>query len=113
MKGLLVLLFIAAIFVKCSSKDFEGSSKFESALNMKLREMLSANKSGEIGIILKVKDSLKTSQKKMLEETGITLGSVTGNIFTATGTPKEIIKLDDLDFVTQVQLAKRNYLKGF
>ena len=74
--------------------------------------MLDADNSGKIGIIFKVKDSLNTSEMKMLKKTGLSLGSVNGDIITATGSPEEIIKLDVLDFVLQVQLAKRNYMKS-
>jgi len=108
---LLLIVLIASVIAGCSSKDFVGSPKFESALNIKLKKMIKENDDSPIGIIMLTKEKLNSSERTELKNTGVKIGSETGNIITATGTPEAVIKAGELEIVTQIQLAKTNYLK--
>ncbi len=108
---ILLFFLIASVLAGCSSKDFVGSPKFETALNIKLKKMIKDNDESPLGVIMMSDKKLKSSKRKELENTGIKIGSETGNIITATGTPDAIIKAGELEFIKQIQLAKTNYLK--
>ena len=108
---LFLIVLVLSIITGCSSDDFVGSPKFESALNLKLKKMINENNENSIGIILLSEKEPGTAELSKLEDTGLKIGSVTGNIITATGTPKSIIKAGKFSFVKQIQLAKNNYLK--
>ncbi|GEM_PF-5865698 len=108
---ILLFFLIASVLAGCSSKDFVGSPKFESALNIKLKKMIKENDESPIGVIMMTNEKLKSSERTELESAGIKIGSETGNIISATGTPNAIIKAGELEFIKQIQLAKINYLK--
>jgi hypothetical protein len=108
---LFLLFILVSIITGCSSKDFVGSPKFESALNIKLKKMIEQNDQTQIGVILLATGKLEKANQSKLKETGISIGSEVGNIITATGTPDAIIKAGELEFIKQIQLAKKNYLK--
>ncbi len=104
----LVIPFI--LFSCVTTNNFAGSSKFEAALNMKIKEAQKKGDTSEIGVIIKLKSKPSNEQIDSLKNAGINVNTIVGNIITAEGKPEEIIDIAKFEFVEFVQLAKNNNL---
>lgn len=104
----LFYLLCTLLVVACASSQ-SGSTE-EAKLNKKLdaplrQKLASAGADETIRVFGKCSRLITDDMRKSIEATGITVGSVIGDIFTASCPAKQIRQLAALDFVTQLQLS--------
>jgi hypothetical protein len=120
MNRLFVCTSLILLFLVCSSEIWAGPAsgfslqmeetvkgKLDPSIlmefeNLKKEEQLSK----PLKIIVKTKGKMNDFQKKQIEEVGLIIGSILGDIFTATGPLPAVLKTASFDFVIQIQLSK-------
>ncbi len=103
-----LLLFIF-MCTGCSSDATKGSraeTKLDAPLRMKLKEAGQSGAGASVQCLLKLKGALDESKKKVLNQTGITILSVLGEIITIEGDPEAIREVATLDFVHSMSLSQ-------
>jgi hypothetical protein len=101
---LLCMLLVAACASSQSGSTEEArrDRKLDAPLRQKLA---SAGADETIRVFGKCSRPITDDMRQSLEAAGVTVGSVIGDIFTASCSPKQIHQLAALDFVTQLQLS--------
>lgn len=103
-----VLFFIAVLlFAGCSGGDSQPE-KLTPELKSKIEKISDSAEPELIPIIGKLSGEITDEQRTSLNGTGANVESVVKNIFTASATADQIKKIAGLDFVIQIQLAKKN-----
>lgn len=60
----------------------------------------------QFNVIVRTTTPIDASQKALLEQKGIDIGSIHGDIFTAIVSAKSLIEISKLDFVVYIEMAK-------
>jgi hypothetical protein len=112
--GILLSLFflagIAMIGMSCSSSEYIPG-KMDTALQQKIRETEKENEDEIIKFAGKTSKEINDEMKTKLESTGIKTESIIKDIFTASGNAESIKKVTLLDFVINLEIAKKLELK--
>lgn len=95
----------------CAASAEYSPEKMDSPLNQKIRSMDDENSDMSIQFTGKAKDVVNEQMKKELQDAGINIETVAGDIFTANGTAGSIKKASLLDFIVYLELAKKLDLK--
>ena len=111
------LNFISSVVFAAGDCTSNGLLCIDAAIKPKLApsiliEIESLNKEGTgqklLKVIVRTKDEINSSQRKKIESVGLTIASVFGNIFTATGSYKSVINTARFDFVIYIEPAKKS-----
>ena len=101
-----ILLMSFSILIACSSSSQKSiPQKFDAQLSQKIKEVEKSSSGEAIKIFAKCRENITAEMRGSIEETGVQIESVMGDIFTAAGTPAALRDLARLDFITQIQLA--------
>ncbi|GAB4369811.1 MAG: hypothetical protein Kow0042_11700 [Calditrichia bacterium] len=99
------ILIFSVLFINCASTHRVENQKFDAPLKQKLAE-IEKQESGEVvQVFVKCSRSIDEDMRSALEKTGVTVESVLGDVFTGSGSAKQIRRLSKLDFVTQINLS--------
>jgi hypothetical protein len=90
-------------------KDSTAETKFDTPLRMKLREVEEAKIDEPLKCLVKLNGSLDEVKKKMLNENGINVLSVSKEIITIEGQSHAIRQLATYDFVHSISLSQTRY----
>ncbi len=102
----LLIFFSALLFASCCSQDnMIYEKKMDTPLKQKISEVTKEGSDEKIQIIGKCSQAITDEMKVSLEETGMTIESIVGDIFTAMGTKDQIIKISRIDYVSQLNLS--------
>jgi hypothetical protein len=85
--------------------------KLDTALRQKISKMDGSSSNNVIQIIGKTSTEINEEMKSKLEQAGISIESIIGNIFTASANPKSIKKATLLNFVVFIELTKTMDIK--
>lgn len=122
MKNNMSILFLWSIFsviliagfsilnLRCSSAEYIPE-KLESSLHLQIRNNESDHSNTVIQFMGKASSNINEEMKSKLEVTGISVESVIGDIFTASGNAEGIKKTTLIDFVVFLELAKKMNMK--
>ena len=102
-----VLIFLTV----CSSSAKYNSTKMDTSLNQKILSLEKEDPNTIIQFTGKTNVVINNQTKKELQDTGINIETVIGDIFTANGTVSSIKKTSLLDFVVYLELAKKLDIK--
>lgn len=80
-------------------------SKLDTPLKQKLAEVEASDAAAQLRFLGKCAQPIDDAMREALSGAGITVNSVTGDIFTASGTAAQIKAAAKLDFVSQLQLS--------
>ncbi|MCB0307371.1 MAG: hypothetical protein KDI38_26650, partial [Calditrichaeota bacterium] len=80
-------------------------TKFDAPLKQKLAEVEASDAAAQLRFLGKCAQPIDDTMREALSKAGVTVNSVTGDIFTASGTAAQIKSAAQLDFVTQLQLS--------
>ena len=80
-------------------------TKFDAPLKQKLAEVEANDAATRLRFLGKCAQPIDDAMREALGQTGVTVNSVTGAIFTASGTAAQIKAAAKLDFVSQLQLS--------
>lgn len=80
-------------------------TKLDAPLTQKLADVEAGDAATPVRFLGKCTQPIDDAMRAALSQAGITLNSVTGDIFTASGTAAQIKAAAKLDFVTQLQLS--------
>ena len=103
--GVLILL------TACASSAKYNSSKMDTSLNQKILSLEKEDPNIIVQFTGKTNVVINDQIKKELQETGINIESVVGDIFTANGTVSSIKKTSLLDYVVYLELVKNLDIK--
>ena len=120
MNGLFVYTSLILLLLGFSSEMWAGeassfSVQTEEAVKRKLdpsilMQLKSLEKEEQLSkplkIIVRTKGKINDFQEKQIEEAGLTISSILGDIFTATGPLPAVLKTAGFDFVIQIELSK-------
>ncbi len=84
--------------------DLSMRRKFDPQILIKI-EQPSGNK--QFNVIVRTTTPIDASHKALLEQKGIEIGSIHGDIFTAIVSAKSLIEISKLDFVVYIEMAKK------
>ncbi len=105
----ILLAGISILLSGCSSSNELIEKKFDTALKQKIQDI---NKSSEeISVIGKCNKEITTEMKKVLGNSGAMIGTITGDLFTASGNTEKIKKLAEIDFVISLELSQNRDIK--
>ena len=62
--------------------------------------------SKRISVLIRTNVKISVAQRKQMEETGLVIDSITGDIVAAAGTSEAILRAANLDFVISLEAAK-------
>lgn len=110
LSAVLVLGGASIFLTACAASAEYSPEKMDSPLNQKIRS-LDENSETSIQFTGKTNDSINDQMKEELQDTGINIETVAGNIFTANGTISSIKKASLLDFVVYLELVKKLEIK--
>lgn len=80
-------------------------TKMDAPLKQKLADVEGSDTAASILFLGKCARPLDDAMREALSQAGVTVNTVTGDIFTASGTAAQIKTAAALDFVTQLQLS--------
>ena len=103
--GVLILL------TACASSAKYNSSKMDTSLNQKILSLEKEDPNIIVQFTGKTNVVINDQIKKELQEMGINIESVVGDIFTANGTVSSIKKTSLLDYVVYLELVKNLDIK--
>ncbi len=115
-----LIIFLSAILVlggasifltACAASAEYAPEKMDSPLNQKIRSLDNENSETSIQFTGKTNGVINEQMKKELQDTGIIIETVAGDIFTASGTTSSIKKVSLLDFVVYLELVKKLDIK--
>jgi hypothetical protein len=120
MKGLLVnpfLIFLVLVFsneiwadpVDDFSLPIDESvkRKLDPSILMELKSLRKEEQlSKPLKILARTKSEIIDSQAKQIKEAGLIIGSILGDIFTATGPLMAVLKIASFDFVIYIELSR-------
>ena len=75
--------------------------------SLKEKEQLS----NPLKVIVRTKGKMNGFQERQIEEAGLTISSILGDIFTATGPLPAVLKTASFDFVIQIEVSKESMQK--
>ncbi len=96
--------------LRCSSAEYIPE-KLESSLYQEIRNYENSSPSTTIQFMGKASNNINEDMKSQLGKTGISVESIVGDIFTASGNAESIKKITLLDFVVFLELAKKMDMK--
>lgn len=99
------LIVSVMLLFSCSSSQKLSSDKFDAPLRQKLVQVEESNSEELVQVIGKCVEPINQEMRESLAAAGITVNSVIGDIFTASGSAKQIRKAAKLKFVSQLQLS--------
>lgn len=107
-----ILLGGASLFFgACAASAEYAPEKMDSPLNQKIRTLDNENSEMPVQFTGKTLDVINEQMKDELQDTGIIIETIAGNIFTANGTTSSIKKVSLLDYVVYLELAKKLDIK--
>jgi hypothetical protein len=74
---------------------------------MELEGLKEQKVSKPLKIIVRTKGNMNDVQRKQIEEVGLTIGSILGDVFTATGPLTAVLKAARFDFVSYIELSRK------
>ncbi|MDZ7766502.1 MAG: hypothetical protein U5K00_19105 [Melioribacteraceae bacterium] len=83
--------------------------KLDHGLRMELEKNGAVESSEKIQFLGKCNEEISEETKTMIEQTGVKVGTVTKDIFTASGTLDQIVDLAKLDFIKYLEKSKELY----
>ncbi|MBN2366850.1 MAG: hypothetical protein EH225_13470 [Calditrichaeota bacterium] len=104
---LIFSLLLSLVGCSTTSKNAE-IQKFDTPLNQKISEVEKAKSQERIAVFGKCSDGISGEMKIRMESTGVTVHTITGDIFTGEGTPEELRSLAEIEFINQIHLAARS-----
>lgn len=95
----------------CSSSTEYIPEKMDTPLKQKIRQLEKDAPETVIGFAGKTNQSINEDMITQLKSTGITMGSIINDIFTASGNVDNIKKVSRLDFIVFLEIAKELDIK--
>jgi hypothetical protein len=97
------------MILSCASVHPESESlqKCDRGLRQKLEDPGQTDDSDMIEIIGRCKAPITNEDLQKLCDTGVAVGTATGEVFTASGTASEIRKLASIDFIKTLRLPQQ------
>jgi len=113
LRGLIILTFIGGTLLlnACAASAGYNKAKMDTELNQKITRLEKENPDSIIQFTGKTKGEINDQMKAQLEETGVTVETVAGDIFTANGGTESIKKVTLLEFVVYLENVKKLDLK--
>jgi starvation-inducible outer membrane lipoprotein len=105
-KFLLTILFTIYLF-GCSSVNDQYKEKLDFGLKSKVNK----NSSESISFFGKCNEVINDDIKTSLEKTGIQIQTISKDIFTASGSAEQIIKLAKLEVIKSLEESKERFPK--
>lgn len=110
MACLVLCLLAPIVLAACGSSTAEGEHKLDPLLRQKLDRMEETDASDSIGVTGKWSTAISDGDRSEIGKTGVRVMTVSGAIFTATGTWKQIRDLSSLEPLLSLELAvERSY----
>lgn len=111
LSAIVVLGGVSIFLTACAASSEYSPEKMDSPLNQKIRSLDNENSETSIQFTGKTNGAINEQMKKELQDTGIIIETVAGDIFTANGTTSSIKKVSLLDFVVYLELVKKLDIK--
>jgi hypothetical protein len=102
---------VLLLFNACASSAEYNPTKMDTSLNQKITYLERAAPDSVIRFIGKTNNNIDDQMKTELKNTGISIETVAGDIFTANGKVENIKKVSILEFIKSLELAKRFEIK--
>lgn len=103
------VLLLSIILIGCGSMNDNYKEKLDHGLRMELEKDGAVEASEKIQFLGKCEEEISEVTKTMLEQTGVKVGTVTKDIFTASGTMSQIIEVAKLDVVKYLEKSQELY----
>ncbi|NTV46708.1 MAG: hypothetical protein HGB11_09395 [Chlorobiales bacterium] len=102
-------LLCMCFLLSCASSQPQGGNleKCDAPLRKSLEALKQGDESDTIEIIGKCKSSITNEQLQKLCDTGAAIGTVAGDIFTASAPATSIHQLAALEFITRLELSRK------
>jgi hypothetical protein len=116
---LILFIFVFASNI-CANPPNDFSPHIDESIKQKLDPSILMElewlKKGEqiskpLKIIVRTKGKINDSQEKQIKEVGLTIGSILGDIFTATGPLTVVLKTASFDFVIHIEISRKSKQK--
>jgi hypothetical protein len=108
---IILVTAIPILIVGCSSSSEYKPEKMDTPLQQKIRELDNGNTYTIIQFAGKTSMPINDEMTTKLKSTGLTIESIIGDIFTASGTTESIKKVTMYDFVVYLELAQKLDIK--
>ncbi|WKZ68785.1 MAG: hypothetical protein QY331_12570 [Melioribacteraceae bacterium] len=108
-KKFLFVLLPILLLIGCSTMNDDYQNKLDQSLRMELSDSGNKDSEQKIQFLGKCNTEITDKMRTELEETGVSVESVIKDIFTATGTRKQIIELAKLESVIRLEKSQMNY----
>ena len=107
MKRAWVVALGILVLTGCHSKDASiAMAKFDAPLRMKVEQIHQAGQHETLSLFGKCGSPIDDRMKQSIVKTGATLTSANEDLFTARVPSQRLMKLANLEFVTQLQLSQ-------
>ena len=120
MKKLILLLLLLPIITVCNGDNIDDNkyidktilNKIDPMIKKKCNDLKKEDKlDNELNLIIKTKETLTTDERQELEDLGVIIHTVVGNIFTSKTPAKSVWNIASLDYIIRIELAKKVHLK--
>lgn len=108
-----LLLAITVLMLGCRSEDIATvEAKLDAPLRVKLEQLQRDKKSETLGLLGKCSRPVDGPMRDRLRRAGAEVQSVTGDLFAARASSEKVVRIAQLDFVTQLQLSQTSQPLG-
>jgi hypothetical protein len=87
----------------------DNRSKLDPALSMTIQNSNSATQT--VGVLIRTRGEIDARQRAALESRGARIGSVIGDVVTATVSLQAVSRIADLEFVVRIEMSKAQRLR--
>ncbi len=103
-----LLVFLSLVLAGCSASETAMMDKMDTPLRQKLISSGSTDSNELLSVIVRCSHTITEADASLMRQTGVALGSISGDICTARGFPEQIKKLSALDVVRSLELSTPN-----
>ena len=106
MLGLVGLLALAGCIGESIRNDTQD--KIDPALKLVIQAVESGNQpESEVNVLIRTRDEMDITQHNALERNGVRIGSVMGDVLTASVPVRAVTEIASLDFVVYIEMSKK------
>lgn len=110
MLGAVGLLALAGCIGESTRKDIQD--KLDPALKLAIQSVESATQPApRVDVLIRTRDEIDIAQHDVLESSGARIGSVMGDVLTASVPLRAVNEIASLDFVVYIEMSKKQRLR--
>lgn len=109
-KMMFIFLFVFLIVFSSCECTRNNANGVTEKLDVRLRKKVETEDQEEVSFFIECNTEISDDLREEIENTGVVLETITGNLSTARGWPNQIKALAERDFIVRLRMAKSTKL---